>query len=66
MTGCQEVLAGRDDRRHGCPWPASLARPVVAAGQMTVPAPLRPPVAGGRPAAVLILFGSGPPDRICC
>ena len=40
----------------GPPWLASL---VAAAGQMTVPPPLRPPASGGRPAAVLILFGTG-------
>jgi 8-oxo-dGTP pyrophosphatase MutT (NUDIX family) len=38
------------------PW---LARLAVAAEQMEVPAGLRPPDQGGRPAAVLILFGSG-------
>jgi 8-oxo-dGTP pyrophosphatase MutT (NUDIX family) len=39
--------------------PGWLGRLVAAAGQMTVPAPLQPPDADGRPAAVLILFGSG-------
>jgi 8-oxo-dGTP pyrophosphatase MutT (NUDIX family) len=44
-------------------WLASLAG---TAGQLTVPPPLRPPPAGGRPAAVLILFGLGPagPDLL--
>jgi 8-oxo-dGTP pyrophosphatase MutT (NUDIX family) len=44
-------------------WLAGLAR--VASGA-SVPKPLRPPPGGGRPAAVLILFGSGPagPDLL--
>jgi 8-oxo-dGTP pyrophosphatase MutT (NUDIX family) len=44
-------------------WLASLAG---TAGQLTVPPLLRPPPAGGRPAAVLILFGVGPagPDLL--
>jgi 8-oxo-dGTP pyrophosphatase MutT (NUDIX family) len=37
--------------------PGWLARLAAAAEQMQVPPPLRPPVQGGRPAAVLILFG---------
>jgi 8-oxo-dGTP pyrophosphatase MutT (NUDIX family) len=37
--------------------PEWLARLAAAAGQMEIPAPLRPPDAVGRPAAVLILFG---------
>jgi 8-oxo-dGTP pyrophosphatase MutT (NUDIX family) len=32
----------------------------LAARSVTVPAGLRPPKAGGRPAAVLLLFGDGP------
>jgi 8-oxo-dGTP pyrophosphatase MutT (NUDIX family) len=47
--------------------PGWLARLAVAAEQMQVPAPLRPPGHGGRPAAVLILFGdTGPagPDLL--
>jgi 8-oxo-dGTP pyrophosphatase MutT (NUDIX family) len=39
--------------------PGWLRLLVTAAGQMVVPARLRPPVAGGRAAAVLILFGPG-------
>ena len=44
-------------------WLASLA---ATAGQLEVPPLLRPPPAGGRPAAVLILFGLGPagPDLL--
>jgi 8-oxo-dGTP pyrophosphatase MutT (NUDIX family) len=38
-------------------WLASLARSAAA---MTVPAQMRPPPGGGRPSAVLILFGEGP------
>jgi 8-oxo-dGTP pyrophosphatase MutT (NUDIX family) len=37
--------------------PGWLARLAAAAEQMQVPPPLRPPRQGGRPAAVLILFG---------
>lgn len=39
------------------PW---LRRLVTDAPRLTVPAALRPPVNGARPAAVLILFGDGP------
>lgn len=44
-------------------WLAELAR---SAARMTVPEPLRPPPGGGRPSAVLILFGDGPggPDLL--
>ena len=45
-------------------WLAGLA---AAAGELSVPLPLRPPAGGsGRPAAVLILFGTGPagPDLL--
>jgi 8-oxo-dGTP pyrophosphatase MutT (NUDIX family) len=38
-------------------WLTSLAR---SAADMVVPLPLRPPPGGGRPSAVLILFGEGP------
>jgi 8-oxo-dGTP pyrophosphatase MutT (NUDIX family)/S1-C subfamily serine protease len=46
--------------------PGWLARVAEAAAAMPVPAPLRPPRSGGRPAAVLILFGTGPsgPDLL--
>jgi 8-oxo-dGTP pyrophosphatase MutT (NUDIX family) len=40
--------------------PAWLRELAVAAGQMTVAAQLRPPPAGGRASAVLVLFGTGP------
>jgi 8-oxo-dGTP pyrophosphatase MutT (NUDIX family) len=45
------------------PWLAALAR---SAAQMTVPQALAPPPGGGRPSAVLILFGDGPegPDLL--
>ena len=45
------------------PWLLRLAR---AAGTMEVPAPLAPPATGGRPSAVLVLFGDGPngPDLL--
>ena len=41
--------------------PAWLTRLAESAVGMTVPLPLRPPPGGGRPSAVLILFGDGPP-----
>ena len=46
--------------------PAWLLRLADAAGTMEVPAPLAPPVTGGRPSAVLVLFGDGPegPDLL--
>jgi 8-oxo-dGTP pyrophosphatase MutT (NUDIX family) len=45
------------------PWLTDLAQ---AMSQMAVPPPLRPPPGGGRPSAVLILFGDGPegPDLL--
>ena len=44
-------------------WLRDLA---VAAGEAAVPSPLRPPPGGGRPSAVLVLFGMGPdgPDLL--
>ena len=39
--------------------PDWLTRLAKQAGQLPVPAGLRPPASGGRPAAVLILFGFG-------
>ena len=39
------------------PW---LLRLAEAAGTMDVPPPLAPPATGGRPSAVLVLFGDGP------
>jgi 8-oxo-dGTP pyrophosphatase MutT (NUDIX family) len=44
-------------------WLTALAQ---AAAGMSIPAPMRPPPGGGRPSAVLILFGDGPdgPDLL--
>ena len=39
--------------------PDWLGKLTVAAADLTVPPGLRPPAGGGRPAAVLILFGVG-------
>jgi 8-oxo-dGTP pyrophosphatase MutT (NUDIX family) len=44
----------------GCPAPGWLAGLASAAQAMQVPAGLQPPAAGGRRAAVLILFADGP------
>ena len=46
--------------------PAWLRRLAAAAAVMDVPRVVRPPAAGGRPAAVLVLFGEGPggPDLL--
>ncbi len=46
--------------------PSWLLRLADAAGTMEVPPPLAPPVTGGRPSAVLVLFGDGPegPDLL--
>jgi 8-oxo-dGTP pyrophosphatase MutT (NUDIX family) len=56
MTGGEPVAA--DGGWDGVPgWLASLARSAPA---MAVPQPMRPPPGGGRPSAVLILFGDGP------
>jgi 8-oxo-dGTP pyrophosphatase MutT (NUDIX family) len=46
--------------------PAWLSDLADAAGRMEVPPPLRPPAEGGRPSAVLVLFGDGPggPDLL--
>ena len=48
------------------PAPAWLIRLADAARSMEVPAPLAPPATGGRPSAVLVLFGDGPdgPDLL--
>ena len=48
------------------PAPAWLIRLADAASTMEVPPPLAPPAAGGRPSAVLVLFGDGPdgPDLL--
>ncbi len=46
--------------------PEWLTRLAKSAVQMPVPLGLRPPTSGGRPAAILILFGTGPngPDLL--
>jgi len=46
--------------------PAWLIRLAGVARTMEVPAPLAPPATGGRPSAVLVLFGDGPdgPDLL--
>jgi 8-oxo-dGTP pyrophosphatase MutT (NUDIX family) len=48
------------------PAPSWLLRLADAAGTMEVPPPLAPPATGGRPSAVLVLFGDGPdgPDLL--
>ena len=48
------------------PAPSWLLRLADAAGTMGVPALLAPPATGGRPSAVLVLFGNGPdgPDLL--
>jgi 8-oxo-dGTP pyrophosphatase MutT (NUDIX family) len=48
------------------PAPPWLIRLADAAGTMAVPPMLAPPAAGGRPSAVLVLFGDGPygPDLL--
>jgi 8-oxo-dGTP pyrophosphatase MutT (NUDIX family) len=62
VTGDEPVLGGgqpsADGERDGVPgWLDRLAR---LAPDMAVPPPMRPPPDGGRPSAVLILFGDGP------
>ena len=62
MTGGDPVAGGgeqpADGDWAGVPgWLASLARSMA---DMAVPRPMRPPPDGGRPSAVLILFGDGP------
>ena len=55
MTGSGPSAAGRAEA--GVPrWLTDLAQ---AAAGMVVPQPMRPPPGGGRPSAVLILFGDG-------
>ena len=46
--------------------PSWLLRLADVAGTMDVPPPLAPPATGGRPSAVLVLFGDGPdgPDLL--
>ena len=65
MTGAGEPAGfGTPDTRPAPPrWLADLA---TVAENMPVPPPLRPPAAGGRPSAVLLLFADGPdgPDLL--
>ncbi len=62
MTGRTPAVPGgpqpKGEERAGLP-PEWLSRLATAACQMPVPRPLRPPESGGRPAAVLVLFGDG-------
>jgi len=48
------------------PTPSWLLLRADAAGTMEVPPPLAPPATGGKPSAVLVLFGDGPdgPDLL--
>src|SRR2546428_23837 len=54
------------NRAGPTPPPPWLLRLADAAGTMEVPPPLAPPATGGRPSAVLVLFGDGPdgPDLL--
>ena len=67
MTAGRPPAADGSPARHGAagvpPWLTDLAQ---AMSGMAVPPPLRPPPGGGRPSAVLILFGDGPggPDLL--
>jgi 8-oxo-dGTP pyrophosphatase MutT (NUDIX family) len=56
------TVKASNDHVNGAPHPAPdwLTRIVNGAPHVPVPAVLRPPASGGRPAAVLILFGTGP------
>jgi len=60
------VTPARSESALPEPAPAWLIRLADAAGSMEVPAPLAPPATGGRPSAVLVLFGDGPdgPDLL--
>jgi 8-oxo-dGTP pyrophosphatase MutT (NUDIX family) len=51
--------AGSSPGRSPAAVPDWLTPLVTAAGQLVVPAQLRPPAEGGRPSAVLVLFGAG-------
>jgi 8-oxo-dGTP pyrophosphatase MutT (NUDIX family) len=57
---------GRLEAGSGTGVPGWLTALAAAVRDLTVPAALAPPVDGGRPAAVLILFGDGPagPDLL--
>ncbi len=56
------TVKASNDHVNGAPRPAPdwLTRIVNGAARVPVPPVLRPPTSGGRPAAVLILFGTGP------
>jgi 8-oxo-dGTP pyrophosphatase MutT (NUDIX family) len=54
--GAPSAGGGADSGAEVPQWLAELAR---SAARMTVPQALRPPPGGGRPSAVLILFGEG-------
>jgi 8-oxo-dGTP pyrophosphatase MutT (NUDIX family) len=60
------VITARSESALPEPAPAWLVRLADAARSMEVPAPLAPPATGGRPSAVLVLFGDGPdgPDLL--
>jgi len=60
------VTPARSESALPEPAPAWLIRLADAAGSMEVPALLAPPATGGRPSAVLVLFGDGPdgPDLL--
>jgi 8-oxo-dGTP pyrophosphatase MutT (NUDIX family) len=60
------VTPARSESALPEPAPAWLIRLADAATSMEVPAPLAPPATGGRPSAVLVLFGDGPdgPDLL--
>jgi 8-oxo-dGTP pyrophosphatase MutT (NUDIX family) len=62
VTGSGPPVAGSG----GADVPRWLADLAQAAAGMTIPSRMRPPPGGGRPSAVLILFGEGPggPDLL--
>jgi 8-oxo-dGTP pyrophosphatase MutT (NUDIX family) len=64
MTGSGAQADGEAAADAGAP--AWLRRLAAAAAVMDVPPGARPPASGGRPAAVLVLFGDGPngPDLL--
>ena len=65
MTGAGSP-AGSPPIEAGDGPPAWLRRLAAAAAVMDVPRVVRPPATGGRPSAVLVLFGAGPdgPDLL--
>ncbi len=66
MTAAGHDDAGRPGGDSGPEAPGWLTALARSAERMAVPWALRPPAGGGRPAAVLILFGDGPggPDLL--